>query len=426
LEMRYSVYSPDYEYTLKSVVSVGGKDIQAARNTRIVFATLSQSQVERLVSQGFIVRKVKRVSAPVTPPKPVAATPRFSLEEMVFATGIEELRRLMPLYGEGFNAAVVDTGIRESHEMVKDRVVYSKNYTSDPMEDKYDHGTGVASAVAAVVPKGGILNLKVLDSTGYGTEESVVMAIDDCILLRETEPAMARIAINLSLGSPDDGDSYNPIRTACREAIERGIYVIAAAGNDGPHQGTIISPACEEFVVAVGSCGYEPFVISEFSSRGPTKEGLTKPDMVTFGENIVVASSKNDTATTAKSGTSFSVPFITGLNILGGELRVKGPSYGLGVPEEVLARLMPPMSVAERFASLLHVLCVKPEGVLAGKDNDYGYGLPLANLAFKAMTEEIRGLTYVGLLEPVTSIVSIGLVSTVMRSLVKGVMGAMK
>ena len=63
--------------------------------------------------------------------------------------------------------------------------------------------------------------------------------------------------------------------------------------------GTINCPACEQYVMAVGSAHYLPesntFVVSDFSSRGPTQEGLVKPDVVLFGEDIVVASSQSDT-----------------------------------------------------------------------------------------------------------------------------------
>ena len=48
---------------------------------------------------------------------------------------------------------------------------------------------------------------------------------------------MAPSVINLSLGTEDDGDPDDPVRVACRAAIQQGIWVIAGAGNDGPDSG---------------------------------------------------------------------------------------------------------------------------------------------------------------------------------------------
>ena len=48
--------------------------------------------------------------------------------------GIDQFRSLTTpeLFGNGFNIAIIDTGIRESHELINGRVVYSKNFTSRP------------------------------------------------------------------------------------------------------------------------------------------------------------------------------------------------------------------------------------------------------------------------------------------------------
>jgi serine protease AprX len=389
--MRYAVMGA----TVEQVKSAGGANIKEARSTGIIFATLTEEQVSRLKSQGCTVGKVGEVKtavkAPIAPPAPVAAVPIYTPEQLVQITGLEDVRNIFrpPPYGEGFNLAIVGTGIRETHEKISGHVVYSKNYTSDPMEDGFDHDTSVCSIALAVAPKCNILNLKVLDDKGEGTEEEVVLAIDDIISMHDTGAEFAPHAINLSLGSPDDGNPNNILRIACRAALEKNIWIIAAAGNSGPAPGTVMTPACEKYVAAVGSAKYLPdqktFVVSDFSSRGPTLEGLIKPDALLFGEDIEMASSSSDTATIAKSGTSFATPFASAMILLFLEI-----VYRQALPTEEVTGIYPgqgpgyftPADIIDKY---LPGLSIKPQGISAGKDNDYGCGLPFGPLVLRVL-----------------------------------------
>ncbi len=394
--MRYAIVGASVE----QIRNAGGIDIKETRAAGITFATLDEAGAARLKALGAQVTPVGEVrtaviSPPVAPPTPVAAPALFSPEELIALTGFDYVRELTvpPLYGEGVNLAIVDTGIRESHQLVKGRVVYRKNLTAETMEDGFDHGTGVAAIAVAMAPKVSILNIKVLDSKGSGSEEDLVMGIDEVLTLHDEGSEYAPGIINLSVGSPDDGNPNNPVRMACREAIKRGIWINAAAGNSGPSPGTIMSPACERYVCAIGSCGYEPqakvYYLSGFSSRGPTKEGLVKPDSLFFGESIVMASSISDTATVAKSGTSFSTPFCSGIGAL----------YLEGLGRQLTFRLEQSPQIAEElkvaFAGLMSSefaidqflprISIKPQGAPGGKDVDYGYGLPFGPLVLQAM-----------------------------------------
>jgi len=259
--MRYSITGA----TVEMVKNAGGNNIKEARSMGIIFATLTPEQADKLRSLGCQLNQVGEVKAAtmppiVSPPIPVAAAPVYSPEQVLEIVGLDDLRSLMTpaLYGDGFNLAIIDSGIRETHEKISGRVVYSKNYTSDPMRDGLDHGTGVCSVALVVAPLCNILNLKVLNDKGEGTEEDVVLAIADCIDLHDTEPNIAPSVINLSLGAPDDGNPDDMLRVACQAAIEKGIWVVASAGNSGPGTQTITNPACERYVVAIGSTKYIP------------------------------------------------------------------------------------------------------------------------------------------------------------------------
>jgi len=419
--MRYAIIGT----TVQQVKDAGGADIKEARSTGIIFATLPKEQADRLRAMGCQVTEVGQVTATVMPPPivappvPFAAAPTYTPEQLVWAAGMEELRGISepPLYGSGFNLAIIDSGIRETHEKINGRVVYRKNFTSDPMRDAFNHGTSVCSVVLAVAPLCNILNLKVLDDKGNGSEEDVVLAIDDCIDLHDVEPAIAPSVINLSLGSPDDGNPNNILRVACRAAIDKGIWVMAAAGNMGPTPQSLMAPACERYVGCIGSCKYEPFAISEFSSRGPTKEGLAKPDCVLFGEDIVMASSASDTATIAKSGTSFSTPFGSAMALLFHEGYQR-----VAVPTVPIPGVYPELGVWVPIQDLIDVflpgICVKPEGVAAGKDYEYGCGLPFGPLVAQAIGI-VPAIDISAMLTPVMAIAMLGIIMVPMREVMR-------
>lgn len=421
--MRYSIM----DATVQQVKGIGALNIKEASRIGIIFAELTEAQAAKLKAVGCRVNKVGGVKATVSPPviappSPVAAIPTYSAEELVWAAGLEDLRSVTepPLYGEGFTLAIIGTGIRETHDKISGRVVYRKNYTSDPMEDGFDHDTGVCSIALAVAPKCNILNMKVLDNEGKGSEEDVALAIDDCITLQDTNPSIAPHVINLSLGGPDEANPNDPLRVACRAATERGVWVAASAGNSGPAPYTVTCPACERYVMAVGSAKFlreeSAFVLSEWSSRGPTPEGLTKPDIVMFGEDISMASSASDTATVAKSGTSFAAPFISSIGVLYHEGCYRIVTYPGDIPPGIIMAGQGLVAIDDIIDNYLPNMCIKPGGVVLAKDNAYGSGLLWGPLMYQAIT--VRPLLDISVM--ITPIIVIGMLGMMMGPMTKG------
>jgi len=208
---------------------------------------------------------------------------------------------------------------------------------------------------------------------GIGSDESIILGIDKVCDLAEaarkkglwpTDEMYPNI-INLSLGGEDDGDDDNPVRAACRQAsIDYGIDVIAAAGNTGPKMTSVMLPACEPEVIAVGAVETsDELIVWEKSSRGPTVHGETKPDFVIWGTNLEMASEKSDDEYVTKSGTSFAAPMLSGLTGLLWESGRR--AYGEGW----LFRWTEARQLALYFST-------KPQDAPVKKDNAYGYGLP--------------------------------------------------
>ena len=289
-----------------------------------------------------------------------------------------------PLTGVGLTVAVLDSGIRKSHETLQNKVVYEANMTDSPSAtDVFGHGTQVAFVIAGgfhalgskagVSPGAVLMNIKVISDEGVGNDEDIVLGIDRVCELAEAARKqglwptddMYPNVINLSLGAEDDGDPDNPVRAACRQAsTDYGLDVVAAAGNSGPDMTTIMLPACDPEVIAVGAIETTgELVIWDKSSRGPTVQGETKPDFVIWGTNLDMASEKADDEYITKSGTSFAAPMLSGLTGLLWESGRR--TYG----ESWQFRWQDARQYAPYFST-------KPADAPLNKDNAYGYGLP--------------------------------------------------
>lgn len=419
--------------TQEAVEAMGGRNIQVARHTGIVFADLTDEEANNLRNSGCSVELIDKVTAgTIAPPEPqpISVQPMVTPLDVLEITGFDRLRLLTnpPLYGLGMKVAIIDTGIRETHEKLAGKVIYHKNFTTDSMQDGFNHGTGIASIVATVAPECKLLNLKVMDDRGWGTTEAVVYAIEECIDLLDTNPELAPSLINMSLGTEDNGDPNDVLRVACRAAIARGIWLNAAAGNNGPYGNTVMSPACERYVFATGSGVLIPresgftFEISAFSSRGPTREGLIKPDATFFGENIQMASSDNDTAVVAKSGTSFAAAFTSGIAILVQQglllsdidARELYDLYGeLTQAAEFTTKSLQMQSLIDNY---LQRVTIKPAGVSRSKDNTYGYGVPFGDL----VAQIVGGEPSTDLNSLVVGMMVIGVMSMMLKTVAGG------
>ena len=384
--MRYSVASESLtiERLETEVRKIGGREIRKASLMGQLFCELSIEQKDALSRvPGIKVREIKSFKAE----QPVAAqapTAPLTLDIPDIFAGLRNYFS-PPLTGTGLTMAVLDTGIRKTHEALQGKVVYEANLSGAPTcEDLFDHGTSTAYEVADLVAPGAkLMNVKVINDEGAGSEETVVLGIDEvCSLARKARESsylptdnLYPNAMNLSLGSPDDGDPDNPVRAASRKAIQDfDIDVIAAAGNGGPSLSTITIPACDPEVIAVGAIEKEALTIWERSSHGPTLEGNTKPDFVFWGTNIQMASAAGDSKYVIKSGTSFSAPLLSGLTGLIWETgrRAQGEWWTFRWKE---------------LSTFAPYFCLKSEDAPVRKDNAWGYGLPAMDLMLRETGE---------------------------------------
>jgi len=106
------------------------------------------------------------------------------------------------------------------------------------------------------------------------------------------------------------------ISRAARGAVERGVIVVNAVGNEqvGQDSSTLCAPADVAGVIAVGALDSRNNIES-YSSTGPAADGRIKPDVVAPGGIWMFRiQSPNDTMYTLRTtGTSFAAPFVSGV-----------------------------------------------------------------------------------------------------------------
>ncbi|SFG88497.1 serine protease AprX [Desulfotomaculum arcticum] len=207
------------------------------------------------------------------------------------------------LTGKGVTVAVLDSGIYNHPDLagrIKGFVDLVKQKTS-PYDDN-GHGTHVAGDIASngsqsdylyrgPAPEADLVGVKVLNKMGSGSFSTVIEGIQWCIDNRDYFNIKV---LNISLGAAAH-DSYrnDPVCQVVEKAWEAGIVVCAAAGNEGPQSKTINTPGIDPLIITVGALDdkntliLEDDLVNDFSSRGPTIDNLTKPDIVSPGTNII-------------------------------------------------------------------------------------------------------------------------------------------
>jgi serine protease AprX len=213
--------------------------------------------------------------------------------------------------GDGVVVAVLDTGISPAADLrnaVALRVEFTPGHDGI---DRVGHGTHIAGIIAGsgalssgrwrgVAPDAQLISIKVAGPDG-ATDVSVVLAALQWVVANKDELGIQ--VLNLAFGT-DATSSYltDPLDYAVERVWRAGVFVVAAAGNRGPASGTISKPGDDPLVLTVGSADVRGTsdrrddVVAPFSSRGPTADGVAKPDIVAPGTSIVSVRAPGTTA----------------------------------------------------------------------------------------------------------------------------------
>jgi len=230
--------------------------------------------------------------------------------------------------GEGVRIGIVDTGVDIDHvNMDRDKLVAWLDLINDNNEPYDDNGHGTfitalllskggdlfGSGIEGICPDSQIVVVKAVSDTGYTNDILISKAIDFCIQ-KDVDIILLSLYKN-----PETINIGNKTMEKCEEAIDRGIFLVAPAGDDGvKDDGDVFELAGIDETIGVGSISKNLY-ISTFSSKGnqalvPGKHEARedpnkKPELVAPGEDI---ESITGWASVIKSGTSISAAFIAG------------------------------------------------------------------------------------------------------------------
>jgi serine protease AprX len=236
--------------------------------------------------------------------------------------GARVVQDFMGLTGAGVGIAVIDSGITAWHDDLTNKTsklfpygnqrvskfVDFVNGRTLPYDDN-GHGSHVSGVIAGngydsygektgIAPDANLVSLKVLDQDGKGTISNIIAALNWIV----TNGATYNVrVVNMSVGA-GIYESYwtDPLTVATKKLTDKGIVVVAAAGNLGKNAagqlqyGAITSPANAPWVLTVGASTTNGTLtrnddeMAAFSSSGPTAFDFeAKPDLVAPGVGTV-------------------------------------------------------------------------------------------------------------------------------------------
>lgn len=152
------------------------------------------------------------------------------------------------------------------------------------------HVTGIAcgngtlsnGVWCGIAPHANIVSLKILDHSGQGNSAQAIKGLR--WIMDNGRKYNIRV-VNLSIGTNDRKVNL-PLKEAVEQLWQRGIVVVAAAGNPNGQKGHRPPPAISGNVISVGAWEDRDYFLSPSFSRF-TKEEPHLPDFWAPGDHIV-------------------------------------------------------------------------------------------------------------------------------------------
>ncbi len=178
-------------------------------------------------------------------------------------------------------------------------------------------GTGYWNkSYQGVAPGAYYLSVKIFDPLGITYWSIIISGIDW---------AISHGADIILFGGFLPGLYLDPISLSLNAASDQGIFVVVPSGDEGPAYMSMDSPGQTMKAICVGAYNSSSGFVADFSSRGPSFDFRTGPDVVAPGVNIISTRAKIFASSGGTIGTLGAFSF-EGVNIAG--IEVPGFQYG--------------------------------------------------------------------------------------------------
>ncbi|MER7458951.1 S8 family serine peptidase [Micromonospora sp. NPDC126480] len=284
------------------------------------------------VDRVLVSQRIRPLPAPAAPTRGEAPPPRGP-EWNVRLLGADRVWSELGVTGAGVTVGSSDSGVDGAHPALAAGFRGGDDSWHDPWDgtsvpdDEGGHGT---HTLGSAVGRGGI-------GVAPGASWTGCVNLDrnlgnpayylDCLQFMlapfppggdpftDGRPQRAPDILTNSWGCPAlEGCDPRVLRPATDALDAAGILVVAAAGNTGPHCGSVDDPpAPYPDVLTVGAVDRQRRV-TDFSSRGPTPGGEAKPDLVAPGADVLSAMPGGGYG--ELSGTSMATPQVAGVAAL--------------------------------------------------------------------------------------------------------------
>ena len=338
---------PLFQPYLEKLSSMGIKPIVESRWLNAISANLTSDQISQVAKLVFV-SKIQQVlqfkrELPQVPPTEFFAKsqvykfdygPSLDQNEIMHVPEVHDLG----LDGSGVIVGMLDTGFEfETPEVFARLNVIAQydfinndsttqNETDDnDAPDQQNHGTNTLSVLGGFKEGqliGPAFGASFLLAKTEDVRSETPIEEDYWVAGIEWLERMGADVVNSSLGYNDwytyeDMNGKTAVTTiAADKAVEKGVVVVNSNGNEGNSKWHyMIAPADGFNVIAVGAV-YNTGQLVGFSSRGPTYDGRTKPDVVAMGANVYAAQPATLDIYSHVSGTSFSSPLTAGVAAL--------------------------------------------------------------------------------------------------------------
>lgn len=271
------------------VVSLTDEEIAALKKNGSVAAVEEDTLCYALGAEALLVEGQPVVSSETIP------------------TGVAQIKASLAwdcTRADGVRVAVLDTGIDYEHPDLRPNYRGGVSFiTEEPTPMDYNgHGTHCAGIIAAaingagivgVAPSAELFGVKVLSRGGSGSWSGIIAGIDWAIKQRMH-------IVSMSLGGVS---APSAVEAICKLAWNRGLLLVAAAGNTNPNGGPVDAPGKFQSVIAVGAIT-SANTRATFSDKGPEVE-LCAP-----GVDVLSTLPRNSYG--RMSGTSMACPHVAG------------------------------------------------------------------------------------------------------------------